>query len=583
MKWSEAYIPTLREAPQEAELVSHQLMMRAGLIRRVASGIYSFLPLGWKVIHKMQQIIREEMNAAGAQEVSLPVVQPKELWEESGRWAKYGKELARLRDRHDREFCLQPTAEEAVVDLVRRDLKSYKQLPFNLYQIQTKFRDEIRPRFGIMRGREFIMKDAYSFDKDEASARKSYEGMRQAYRRIFTRTGLDFRAVQADTGAIGGSDSEEFMVLAGSGEDEIIACTNCDYAANQEKAVAVSEHPAQNTKVAAPEKFATPGLKTIEDLAKSLSVQASDLMKSVVFTNDQGVKVLALCRGDHEVHPLKISNLLSKEKQIEDVRLARNDELEAWGFPRGSLGPYQIADDVLVVVDEAINENAAYVTGANEQDFHFKNVVLLRDRKPDLKACIRFVQSKENCVRCGKELQSFRGIEVGHVFYLGTKYSEAMKLEVSAESGSLQPVEMGCYGIGVGRSVAACIEQNHDQWGIQWPVNLAPYPVGVCSLDKGESEGWAKKYYDFFKKQGLDVLWDDRDLSPGVKLKDLDLIGVSLQVVIGSRSLKEGVAEFKVRATGEKQKVPLDDLTATVMAELNKYQERLDQKLAGLK
>lgn len=562
MRWSKAHIPTLRDAPQDAEVISHKLMMRAGMMRKLAAGIYSFLPLGWKVIFKLENIIREEMNRAGAQEVQLPVVQPKELWEESGRWSLYAKEMARLKDRHENEFCLQPTSEEAITDLVRRDIKSYRQLPVNLYQIQTKFRDEIRPRFGVMRGREFIMKDAYSFDFDESGAIKSYEEMRKAYRRIFTRSGLEFKPVDADTGAIGGSKSEEFTVLAESGEDEIVSCDSCHYGANQEKAVGVVPLPSSKNS-AALEEFATPGLKTIEDLAKFLKVETHTLMKTMIATDAEGRLIVILLRGDHELHEIKLSSLLAKHRGLKHIRLATDAELANWKLPKGSLGPAKVAvegvKEILILADDAISLESDYVCGANRDGFHFRNLVLKRDAKVDFVGTLRHVKAGEKCAQCKTgTLKVVRGIEVGHVFYLGRKYSEAMKCEVLDEAGKLRPIEMGCYGIGVGRTVAACIEQNNDKDGILWPLSMAPYELAIVSLGQGAPTDEAKKIYDHMLSEGIDVIWDDRDLSPGVKLKDCDLIGIPYQVVVGERGLKQNQIEWKIRRGGLKELKPLE-------------------------
>jgi len=510
-------------------------------------------------------------------EVQLPFVQPRELWEESGRWGIYGKELGRLRDRHDNEYCLQPTSEEAVTDLVRRDLKSYRQLPMNLYQIQTKFRDEIRPRFGVMRGREFIMKDAYSFDADSKSALKSYQEMRTAYRRIFIRTGLDFRAVDADTGAIGGNSSEEFMVLANSGEGEIISCSKCDYAANQEMAQSVIEVPAPE-KTGLPEKFATPNLRTIEELAGDLKVAASRLAKSMVVTDGKTV-VLVVLRGDHELNLIKIEALLSKTKGMSGIRLAREDEMLAWNLPKGSLGPHQFSKPHLLVIDEAISLEAAYVVGANEDGFHFRNVIFSRDAKEPIRGVIRDVKPEESCVRCASPLQSHRGIEVGHVFYLGTKYSKSMKLHFTGENGKEELVEMGCYGIGVGRTVAACLEQNHDQWGIIWPISLAPYPIGISFLGEGDVVSTAEKFYNELTREGYEVLYDDRQLSAGVKLKDFDLVGIPIQLVVGDRAFKEGKVEIKQRRGNIKELVPLHEAVARVKAILAEEQKKIKDRL----
>lgn len=570
MRWSRAHIPTLREAPQDAEVISHKLMMRAGMMRKVASGIYSFLPLGWKVIFKLENIIREEMNRAGAQEVQLPFVQPKELWEESGRWSLYAKEMARLKDRHENDFCLQPTSEEAITDLVRRDVKSYRQLPITLYQVQTKFRDETRPRFGVMRGREFIMKDAYSFDADEAGALKSYEEMRKAYRRIFTRSGLNFKPVDADTGAIGGSQSEEFTVLADSGEDEIVSCSACDYGANQEKAVGIVSLPAAAT--SAPlEEFATPGLKTIDDLAKSLKISADRLMKTMIATDSEGQCIVVVLRGDHELHEVKLGSVLAKQKGLKHVRIATDLELQKWNLPKGSLGPAKFPTKAMIVVDDAISLEADYVCGANREGFHFRHMSLKRDADVSLVATIRHIKANETCARCKKgSLQIVRGIEVGHVFYLGRKYSEAMKCEVTDESGKLKPVEMGCYGIGVGRTVAACIEQNNDKDGVIWPLSMAPYELAIVSLGEGAPIDEAKKMYDYFLSEGVDVIWDDRELSPGVKLKDCDLIGIPYQIIVGDRGLKQNQIEFKIRKGMVKEFKALEGAKESVLEMIRK-------------
>lgn len=573
MRWSQLYIPTLREPPQDAELVSHQLMIRSGMMRKLSSGIYSFLPMGWKVIQKMSQIIRMEMNRAGAQEVSLPVVQPKELWEKSGRWGVYGKELLRLTDRHNNEFCLQPTAEEVITDLLGRDLNSYRQLPLNLYQIQTKFRDEIRPRFGVMRGREFIMKDAYSFDVNEKSALASYDRMRKAYRRIFTRTGLDFRAVKADNGSIGGSASEEFMVLAQSGEDEIIFDPGSEYAANQEMADSKLPLPAEGSLDLLPEEFATPGLTSIAQLAQSLGQSEEEMMKTMVATDeDQNLYVLLL-RGDHELNLVKLQRAAGRS----DLRLAQEDELKNWKLPKGSLGPHQFPHKHRLIVDTALSLKASYVSGANKEAYHFKNIILQRDAdSPPEQAVLRNVKEGEPSRHSKEKLKSARGIEVGHVFYLGTKYSEAMNLKFKNEAGRETLVEMGCFGIGVGRSVAAAIEQNHDDWGICWPLSLAPFELGISFLGEGEVVEKATELYEFFRSKGVDVVFDDRDLSPGVKLKDMDLLGIPYQIIVGDRSLKEGKVEWKARKDNEKKKLDFDEIRELVLSTLKQEEERIE-------
>ena len=582
MRWSAAHIPTLREAPQDAEVVSHQLMIRAGMIRKIASGIYSFMPLGWKAIQKLQAIIREEMNRSGAQEVQLPVVQPKELWDEAGRWSLYGKEMGRFTDRHEHQYCLQPTSEEAITDLVRRDVKSYRQLPINLYQIQTKFRDETRPRFGIMRGREFIMKDAYSFDVTEAGAKKSYEIMQKTYRRIFLRLGLHFKAVIADTGAIGGTMSEEFTVLAASGEDEIVSCTSCEYGANQEKARGVVDVPSAMQPMPL-EKFATPGLRTIEDLGKSLNVPTSSLLKTMIATDSEGRCIVVLLRGDHELHEVKLGGVLSAAKGFKGVRLASDLELKEWKLPKGSLGPAQFPKEAVVVVDDAISTKVSYVAGANEEGFHFRNVFIERDAKEVLVSTIRRVREGERCTECGKPLKIVRGIEVGHVFYLGKKYSQAMNLSVLNEAGQSGGVEMGCYGIGVGRTVAACIEQSHDKDGVIWPLSLAPYELGIISLGEGEAVTVARELYESFLAEGIDVIWDDRDLSPGVKLKDADLVGIPYQIVVGEKGLKNNQLEWKIRAGSKKEFVARDQMKSIAMNHVREEKARLLQKALEIK
>ncbi|TVQ79386.1 MAG: proline--tRNA ligase [Bradymonadales bacterium] len=581
MRWSKAHFPTLRESPQEAEVLSHQLMLRAGMIRRLASGIYSYLPLGWRLIRKLENIIREEMEAAGALEVSMPMVQPKELWEESGRWKIYGKELARFKDRHENEFCLQPTSEEVVTDLLKRDLKSYRQLPLNLFQIQLKFRDEIRPRFGVMRCREFIMKDAYSFDRTSDEAKEAYQRMRQAYRRIFTRTGLEFRAVEADTGSIGGRDSEEFVVLADSGEDEVIACQDCDYAANQEKAVAKTKHSDSASSVPEMEEFATPGVRSIEELAKLLSCSASDLVKTMILVDSEQRVLVLLLRGDHELNLVKAQAVADREFGYKGLRFAREDELQAWKLPAGSLGPQGFPIEHQLLVDEALDVKASYICGANRDGFHTRNIQLNRDLSEIRQAVLRNLQDGECCSRCGGRLKSLRGIEVGHVFYLGKKYSEAMGLCFTDESGKEALVEMGCYGIGVGRSLAACIEQNHDEWGIVWPLGLTPYQVGIAHLGGVETKERAEMAYVELTSKGFEVLWDDRELSPGVKLKDMDLIGIPFQLIYGDKAYQKSQCELKVRKSKTKDWVALGEevskLVDLIESEKGQMKERLEE------
>ncbi len=558
-RYSELFLPTLREDPAEAEVVSHRLMFRAGMIRKLAAGIYSYLPMGLRVIRKVEAIIREEMNRAGAQEVLLPAVQPADLWKESGRWDFYGKELLRFRDRNERECCLGPTHEEVITDLVRREIQSYRQLPLNLYQIQTKFRDEIRPRFGVMRAREFIMKDAYSFDADDAGAEESYRKMYEAYTRIFRRCGLDFVAVEADTGAIGGSFSHEFMVLAESGEDEVAACAACGYGANVERAEVRPPDPvAPEVPPGPPETVDTPDRRTIEEVAGFLGVGPEALIKTILFETDKGV-VAACVRGDHEVNPVKVKNAVGANT----VEMASEETVRrVTGAPVGFAGPAGL--DVPVYVDHALRGGAGYVAGANQADRHARNVVPGRDFAVAAWADLRTIRAGDPCPRCGEPVAVKRGIEVGHIFKLGTKYSEAMNATYLDRDGRERLLVMGCYGIGVGRTVAAAIEQNHDEDGIIWPVPIAPWEVLILpiQLKDERTRELADRIAADLEARGVDVLLDDRDERPGVRFKDADLIGVPLRITLGPRGLKEGVAEVRERATRAEHRVPLEEVAA---------------------
>jgi len=559
MRYSKYFLPTLREVPADAEVVSHQLMLRAGMVRRIAAGIYDILPLGLRVIRKVETIIREEMDRAGAQELFMPSILPAELWQETGRWDFYGKELLRIKDRHGREFCYGPTHEEIFTDLVRRDIRSYRQLPRSLYQIQTKFRDEVRPRFGLMRGREFSMKDAYSFDRDRDAAEVSYEAMRKAYTAIFQRCGLKFRAVEADTGKIGGSLSHEFMVLADTGEDRVVSCGSCDYAANLEMAEVQEEVGPEKDGGRDPENADTPGQRTVEEVAAFLGVRTADLVKTIILDGSGGT-VGVLVRGDHEVNPVKVRKLVDDET----LELADPDVVErVTGAPVGFAGP--IGLEIPLYADTAVSHMAGFVTGGNARDVH-KVGVDLSDFTVQTFADLREAVPGDPCPRCGGKLTFLRGIEVGHIFYLGTKYSEAMKARYLDENGEEKVIEMGCYGIGVGRTAAAAIEQNHDEKGIIWPVPIAPFTVALLSLDPGKEEvhSAAEKIYDTLVKRGVEVLFDDREERPGVKFNDADLLGIPLRVTIGSRGVKEGVAELKERATGKENKVALDKVVEAV-------------------
>ncbi len=549
MRFSQYYLPTLKEAPADAEVISHKLLTRAGMIRKLTSGIYSYLPFGLRAVYKSAQIVREEMNRAGAQELLMPAVQPADLWQESGRWDFYGKELLRFKDRHSRDYCMGPTHEEVITDLVRGEVRSYRQLPINLYQIQTKFRDEIRPRFGLMRGREFIMKDAYSFDRDNAGADISYQSMFEAYERIFQRMGLRFRAVEADSGAIGGNFSHEFMVLAETGEDVIIACTACAYAANTERAeVAYSGTPDGADGPAIAEEH-TPHCRTVEELAAFMNVPATNIIKTLLFCAD-GEPVAALVRGDRELNEIKLKNYL----KAAELELASPEQVEAWtAAPVGFAGPVGLKVKH-IVADHELKSGGPWVVGANKADAHLRNVNISRD-VPDCRFLdLRVIAEGDPCPRCEGAIEFTRGIEVGHVFKLGTKYSQAMHATYLDENGKEQLMIMGCYGVGVTRVVAACVEQNHDEFGIKFPPPLAPFTVMVINLDVNSPEvtATAESIYQALADAGHEVLLDDRSERPGVKFKDADLIGIPMQVVVGGKGLAQGLVETKDRRTNTK-------------------------------
>jgi len=545
MRASQFLLTTLKETPADAEVISHQLMLRAGLIRRVAAGIYNWMPLGLRVLRKVEQVVREEMNRAGALEIAMPVVQPAELWQESGRWEQYGPELARLQDRHDRDFCLGPTHEEIITALGRGEIKSYKQLPLNFYQIQTKFRDEIRPRFGIMRSREFIMKDAYSFHADQASLETTYWRMHAAYSTIFTRLGLDFRAVVADTGSIGGNHSHEFHVLAESGEDAIAFSSASDYASNVEMAEALA---LQQGGVASEQqqRFATPGVKTIEDLVASAGIPIEQTVKTLfVEAEDDGIIALVL-RGDHRLSSIKAEKLTGVARPLQLANAEAVSQLAGAGF--GSLGPVDLR--ARIIVDRSAATIASFVCGANEDGFHLRGVNWQRDVVEFETADIREVMPGDPSPCGSGTLEIRRGIEVGHIFQLGTKYSEAMDARVLDEGGKTVPMAMGCYGIGVTRIVAAAIEQNHDDRGILWPDAMAPFEVALVPLNMDKSELVAsatEKLYGQLTALGIEVFMDDRKERPGVKFAEMELIGIPLRVTLGERSLAEGKVEVQAR------------------------------------
>lgn len=561
MRYTEYLLPTLKETPSDAEIASHQLMLRAGMIRKLAAGVYNYLPFGLRSIRKVEQIIREEMDRAGAIELLMPMVIPAELWQESGRWEHYGKELLRFADRKDASFCLGPTHEEVITDLVRNTVRSYRQLPLNLYQIQGKFRDEIRPRFGLMRGREFIMKDAYSFDLDEAGADVAYEKMYQAYRRIFVRCGLKFRAVEADTGNIGGTSSHEFMVLAASGEDAIVSCGRCEYAANIEKAE-VALVPQQPVAPGAElQKVATPGCRTIDEVSTFLQVAPERLVKTLIVQTDTGEVLAVLLQGGHELNDIKLCRLLG----CNEVTLAPDDVVgRVTGAPPGFAGPVGL--QLRVLADYAVRGMADFVAGANEADAHFVGVNLGRDCAVEQFADLRSARSGDICPRCGGVLEIWRGIEVGHVFKLGSKYSAALGATVLDDQGQERVLFMGCYGIGVGRTVAAAIEQNHDENGIVFPMPIAPFQVLVTVVNPREAEVLeaAERIYADLQALGVEVLLDDRDERPGSKFKDADLIGIPLRLTVGARGLKENAVELQERATGERRMLALAEAPAMV-------------------
>jgi prolyl-tRNA synthetase len=565
MRYSRLFLPTLREDPAEAEVISHKLMVRAGLIRKLTSGVYSWLPLGLRALRKVENIIREEMDRAGAQEIFMPSVQPAELWQESGRWEYYGRELLRFKDRHDRDCCLGPTHEEVITDIVRREVRSYRDLGFNLYQIQQKFRDEIRPRFGVMRGREFGMKDAYSFDADEAGAENSYRSMFDAYTSIFRRCGLNFAPVEADSGPIGGSFSHEFMVLADTGEDAIVSCPSCGYAANTEKA---EINPPESTAAKSDQerqRVHTPDIRTIEDLKKFLKVSSADLIKTLIYQTGNG-PVAVLVRGDHEVNEIKLQNLLDSS-----VELAAPTVIEkVTGAPVGFSGPVGL--NIRILGDHAVAAMGQGVVGANEADYHLTHVVPGRDFSVEAYHDLREAMEGDPCPRCQSELTIARGIEVGHVFKLGDKYSRSMKATFLDSDGKEQFIIMGCYGIGTGRTVAAGIEQNHDDNGIIWPMPLAPFEAAVLPLQAQDDEVMqaAEKLYNELINLGVDVLLDDRNERAGIKFKDADLVGVPLRLAVSKKTLAQGQCEFKHRRGGDVEMLPLDQAAQKVLEMRNR-------------
>jgi len=568
MRVSRFFLSTLKEAPSEAELASHRLMLRAGMIKRLAAGIYTWMPLGLRVLRKVEAVVREEMNRAGAIELLMPVVQPAELWQESGRWDKYGPDLLRIKDRHQRDFVIQPTSEEVITDVARKELKSYKQLPVNFYHIQTKFRDEIRPRFGVMRSREFVMKDAYSFDADKNGMLKSYQSMYDAYARIFTRLGLKFRPVAADTGPIGGKASHEFQVLAESGEDAIAYCANSDYAANVELAEAVAPGVHRAAPAEPLQKLPTPGKSTCEEVAELLHLPLGRTVKCIML-NAAGRVHMLLIRGDSSLNEIKVGKIPA----LNNFRWASDAEIvAATGCAPGYLGPVGISADMPLIADRTVALMSDFICGANEVDYHLRGVNFGRDcREPDVIADIRNVVAGDPSPDGKGVLEIVRGIEVGHVFALGTLYSEAMGATFLDVNGQSQALEMGCYGIGVSRIVAAAIEQNNDERGIVWPAAMAPFGVAIAPVGYDRSEAvrtTADRLHDELESAGVEVLLDDRGERPGVMFADLELIGIPHRVTVGERGLKDGKLEYQGRRDSAATAVPAPDIVRLVQSRL---------------
>ncbi len=568
MRWSNYYLFTTREIPKDAEVISHQLMIRTGMIKKLAAGIYTLTPFGWRSHQKMMAIVRRELDATGAMELNMPAIQPAELWQESGRWQKYGKELLRINDRHGRDFCFGPTHEEVITDMVRHDVRSYKQLPMSLYQIQVKFRDEIRPRFGLMRGREFLMKDAYSFHATDDSLDGTYRNMHDAYCRIFEACKLDYTVVEADSGTIGGSSSHEFMVLAQTGESAIVRCPDSGYAANTEKAEAgqLATPPPGPVPEGAdgPHLVATPGMKTIQEVSEFLGVEPRQLVKTLIYISEKEELVAVVIRGDRDINEIKLANHLD----VQYLSLANDEEVErATGAPVGFAGPVGLPEGLRLIADHSVRDLEHFACGANADDAHFLNVDWGRDAEPDEWVDLLLVGDGDPCPRSGAALELSRGIEVGHIFKLGSKYSESMSCTFLDDQGAGKPMIMGCYGLGIGRTIAAAIEQGHDENGIIWPRPLAPFEVLLITLGPQNEEvaQAAENLYNELLGHNIEVLYDDRKERPGVKFNDADLIGIPVRVVIGQRGLKEGKVEVSLRRDREKLPVPVADAASKVI------------------
>lgn len=557
MRASQYFFPTLKEAPSEAEVPSHIFLVRGGFVRQLAAGLYEYLPLGFRVLKKIEEIIRKHMDEAGALEVLLPILTPSELWQETGRWDVYGKELFRVEDRKGRIFALGPTHEETITDLVRKNIRSYKDLPKNFYQIQTKFRDEARPRYGLIRGREFIMKDAYSFDTSEQMAVKSYELMKETYRKIFDELGLDYLIVEADTGAIGGKYSHEFVVKVPNGEAHIVYCEKCGYAANVEAAkyeFELDRLPPEDEKPL--EKVHTPAVSSVEDVAKFLGVDKKRIVKTLVYILDDGTAVAVVIRGDRELNETKLINYFNAV----DAHLASSDELKSLGIVEGFVGP--IGLNIPVYADVSVEDLHNFVVGANQEDYHYINVNIPRDFKPVEFVDFSTAREGDPCPTCRFPLKETTGLEVGHIFLLGTKYSQAMKAFFVDKDGREKPIVMGCYGIGVSRLIAAAVEQNHDKNGIIWPESIAPFKLHILALNTKDNQinTVAENIYSVAKEKGIEVLYDDRDISPGAKFKDADLIGIPYRIVVGKK-VKEGKVEVQKRSSGERWEIRIEGIT----------------------
>jgi len=572
MRFSKLFAPTLKESPAEAEVISHKLLLRAGMIRKVAAGVYTFLPLGYRVIRKIEQIVREEMDRIDAEEVLMPVIQPADVWKATGRWDQFGPEMMKFKDRNDREFALGPTHEELVTDLIKDELRSYRQLPLTLYQIQVKFRDEIRPRFGLMRGREFIMKDAYSFNKDIEDLQNSYDDMYGAYTRVFKRCGLNFRAVQAATGLMGGKVSQEFMVLAESGESTVLYCDACDYAASQEIATTKLPEPSDE-EIKELAEVKTPGQKSVAEVSSFLGITEERIVKTLIYRYGGNELAAVLVRGDKDVNEEKLAAVLGTA----DFHLLTGLEWEEYPeLVQGYVGPVGLKG-VRLIADKEVSLMRNFVVGANEEDAHFVNVNVGDDFQVGEWADVRLVVAGDNCPVCEGTLLSARGIEVGQIFQLGTKYSEAVGASYIDEEGQHHPIIMGSYGIGVSRTAAAAIEQNHDDNGIIWPVSIAPYEVSVIVLnyDREEQRDLAENIYNQLNERGVEAILDDRIESAGKKFADSDLVGFPLQVVIGSRTIKSGNLEVKIRSTSERKEYPLDEAVDEVVALVKNMRKEL--------